>query len=87
MSEANGPDPVAAAKPERREHVPLGILYMVGATIVFAGSSAASKWLVASYSIGEVLFVRTVISLIVIAAFVLPKTGLAVYRTNRLGAP
>ena len=70
----------------RREHVLLGIVFMLGATVMFAAASALSKWLVASYSIGEVLFVRTAISLIVIAGFILPKTGLAVYRTTRLGA-
>jgi len=36
MSEASSL--IVSAKPVRREHVPLGILYMVGATIVFAGN-------------------------------------------------
>ena len=40
MSEATSL--IVSAKPMRREHVPLGILYMVGATIVFAASSAVS---------------------------------------------
>jgi drug/metabolite transporter (DMT)-like permease len=69
---------------KRREHVPLGILYMVGATIVFAASSACSKWLVATYPVGEVLFTRSVVSLIACAAFILPTTGIAVFRTRRL---
>ena len=69
---------------KRREHVPLGILYMVGATIVFAASSACSKWLVATYPVGEVLFTRSVVSLIACAAFILPTTGIAVFRTSRL---
>ena len=58
MSEASSL--IVSAKPARREHVPLGILYMVGATIVFAASSAVSKWLVASYPIGEVNGARRV---------------------------
>src|SRR5215813_12416921 len=41
MSEASSL--IVSAKPARREHVPLGILYMVSATIVFAVSSAVSK--------------------------------------------
>ena len=49
----------------RREHVPLGILYMIGATSVFAMSSATSKWLVDIYPVGEVLFTRSGLSLIV----------------------
>ena len=84
MSEATGPDLMVADKPARREHVPLGILYMVGATIVFAGSSAASKWLVATYPVGEVLFTRTAVALGACALFILPRTGLAVFRTQRL---
>jgi drug/metabolite transporter (DMT)-like permease len=69
---------------KRREHVPLGILYMVGATIVFSASSACSKWLVASYPVGEVLFTRSLVSLITLALFILPTTGIAVFRTGRL---
>jgi len=75
-----------SARSRRRDHVTLGIALMLGATVMFAVSSALSKWLVASYSIGEVLFVRTAISLLVFSAFILPKTGLAVFRTDRLGA-
>jgi len=67
----------------RREHVPLGILYMVGATIVFAISSAASKWLVDIYPVGEVLFTRSGFSLIACALVILPQTGLAVFHTQR----
>jgi drug/metabolite transporter (DMT)-like permease len=78
-SEAPAPE-----RSERREHIPLGILYMVGATIVFSASSACSKWLVASYPVGEVLFTRSVVSLIACAAVILPTTGLVVFRTNRL---
>jgi drug/metabolite transporter (DMT)-like permease len=72
------------ATPARREHIPLGILYMVAATIVFAASSATSKWLVARYPVGEVLFTRTAVALVACMLFILPQTGLAVFRTNRL---
>jgi drug/metabolite transporter (DMT)-like permease len=82
VAEASSSDlPVPAA---RREHVPLGILFMVGATILFAGSSAVSKWLVEPYPVGEVLFTRTLVSLITCALFILPRTGLGVFRTARL---
>src|ERR1700751_4940744 len=82
MSEASGL--IVSPKPMRREDVPLGILYMVAAPIVFAVSSAVSKWLVASYPIGEVLFTRTAIALLTCALFILPHIGLAVFRTQRL---
>ena len=65
MSEASSL--TVSAKPLRREHVPLGILYMVSATIVFAVSSAVSKWLVASYPVGEVLFTRTAVALLTLS--------------------
>jgi drug/metabolite transporter (DMT)-like permease len=67
-----------------RDQVPLGILHMIGATIVFSASSATSKWLVATYPPGEVLFTRSVVSLVACAAVILPATGLAVFRTARL---
>jgi drug/metabolite transporter (DMT)-like permease len=89
VAAATEPEAAAAAPPvdakARREHVPLGILYMIGATIAFSISSAVSKWLVASYPIGEVLFTRTGVAFLSCALFVLPQAGLAVYRTKRLG--
>jgi drug/metabolite transporter (DMT)-like permease len=57
---------------------------MIGATIMFAGSSAISKWLVASYPLGEVLFTRTAVALIACALFMMPYAGLGVFRTHRL---
>jgi drug/metabolite transporter (DMT)-like permease len=68
----------------RQERIPLGILYMLVATILFAGSSALSKWLVATYPIGEMLFMRAATALIGAGLVILPTTGLAVFRTKRL---
>jgi drug/metabolite transporter (DMT)-like permease len=67
----------------RTENVPRGILYMVVATVLFACASAASKWLVAIYPVGEVLFLRSLSSFIVCAAVMLPVTGLSVFATRR----
>jgi drug/metabolite transporter (DMT)-like permease len=74
----------APIAPVREERIPLGIAYMLAATVLFAGSSAASKWLVATYPIGEVLFTRSATSLIGVSLAILPFTGLAVFRTRRL---
>jgi drug/metabolite transporter (DMT)-like permease len=84
VTEASSPDWRLSAQSARREHVPLAIAYMIGATIVFAASSAVSKWLIATYPIGEVLFTRTAIALATCLIFILPQTGLAVFRTRRL---
>jgi drug/metabolite transporter (DMT)-like permease len=73
------------AEASRAERIPLGILYMVAATILFAGNSAISKWLVDVYPVGEVVFSRSLVSLIVCSIFILPQTGLAVFHTQRLG--
>jgi drug/metabolite transporter (DMT)-like permease len=70
----------------RRTNVPLGILYMLGATVLFAGSSAAAKWFVATYPFGEVLFMRQVASFITCAVLLLPFTGFGVFRTHRFPA-
>jgi len=84
VNEASSPDVTAPAKPARREHIPLGIAYMIAATILFAVSSAVSKWLVGTYPVGEVLFTRTAVALITCALFIVPRTGFAVFRTQRL---
>jgi drug/metabolite transporter (DMT)-like permease len=72
------------ASPLRLDRVPLGIAFMLGATVMFAVSSALSKWQVAAYSFDEVLFFRALASLVTVAAIILPRTGLAAFRTRRL---
>src|SRR5579863_8613257 len=67
----------------RTEDVPRAIILMVIATVLFSGASAASKWLVGIYPIGEVLFLRSLSSLISCAAVMLPVSGLAVFATRR----
>ncbi|MDC7785145.1 DMT family transporter [Rhodoplanes sp. TEM] len=71
-----------APAPPRVDNVPLGILFMVCSTVMFALSSALAKWLVAIYPVGEVMAFRSLSSLLVCSVFVLPVTGLAVFRTN-----
>jgi drug/metabolite transporter (DMT)-like permease len=68
----------------RDNHVVRGIMFMIGATVMFAISNAISKWVVASYPVGEVMFARSLSSLIVCSAFMLPATGLAVFATQRV---
>jgi len=70
----------------RRTNIPLAIFFMVASGALFSGSNAASKWLIATYPFGEVLFARTLVGLLTLGAFILPVTGLAVYRTSRLRA-
>jgi len=67
----------------RSDDVPRGIVCMVIATILFAGASAASKWLVAIYPVGEVLCLRSFASLIAGAAVILPVSGLSAFVTHR----
>jgi drug/metabolite transporter (DMT)-like permease len=63
--------------------IPRGILYMILATVLLAISNALAKWLVETYPVGEVMFSRSLSSLIICAAFVLPATGFAVFATHR----
>ena len=67
----------------RTEDVPRGILMMILATALFASASAASKWLVGEYPVGEVLFMRSLSSLIAVAVIILPVSGFSVYATAR----
>ncbi len=68
----------------RDNHVVRGIMFMIGATVLFAISNALSKWVVAIYPVGEVMFARSLSSLVVCAAFMLPVTGLSVFATGRV---
>ncbi|HEY5305850.1 MAG TPA: DMT family transporter [Pseudolabrys sp.] len=68
----------------RGDRVPRGILYMLGATVLFAVSNAIAKWQIGSYSFAEVLFFRALGSLAVCLILILPRTGWIVFRTHRL---
>jgi drug/metabolite transporter (DMT)-like permease len=66
-----------------KDHVPRGILCMVLATMMFATASALTKWQVGLYPVGEVVFARSISSLLVCSAIMLPMSGLAVFATQR----
>jgi drug/metabolite transporter (DMT)-like permease len=66
-----------------QDHVPRGIFCMVAATMLFSIAFALSKWVVALYPVGEVMFLRSFSSLIVVAAVMLPMTGFSVFATGR----
>jgi len=74
----------AFAKPT--DNVPLGILWMVVATILLAIAAAIAKWQSEFYPIGEVMVIRSLAGLVVCAVLLLPVTGLAVFATRRPGA-
>lgn len=86
MTEGRRIERHSPAPPVRQTQIPRAMMLMVGATLVFAASSAMSKWLVGIYPVTEVLFLRTIVGLAVLGLFILPTTGLAVYRTRKLGA-
>jgi drug/metabolite transporter (DMT)-like permease len=73
-----------AQAPVRRDDVPRGIAYMIGATALFAAVSVISKWEVGLYPTGEVVFVRSLVALVASSLVILPRTGFAVFRTERL---
>ena len=67
------------------DNIPLGIACMTGATLMFAASSAIMKFEVARYPLGEVMAARSLSSLLVCAAAVLPATGLGGLRDPPAG--
>jgi drug/metabolite transporter (DMT)-like permease len=73
-----------AQRAPRIDRVPLGVVYMLGATVMFAVSNALAKWQVETHHFVEVLFFRACGSLVICAALILPRTGLIVFRTRRL---
>lgn len=67
----------------RTDDVPRGILCMLAATVLFSGASAASKWLVGIYPVGEVLCLRSLASFVAGASMILPVSGLSAFATHR----
>lgn len=79
-----GPADAPSAQTKRHaDHVPRGIGFMVLATMLFSTASALTKWQVGLYPVGEVVFLRSISSLVVCAAVMLPMTGFSVYVTRR----
>ena len=78
----------AAAMPFARpaDNVPLGIVWMIGATVLLAVAAAIAKWQAAFYPVGEVMFIRSLSGLAACALLILPMSGLAVFATSRPGA-
>jgi drug/metabolite transporter (DMT)-like permease len=69
--------------PARKDNVLLGITLMIGATVLFAGTTALAKWLTKIYPVGEVMFFRSFCSLLACSAFILPVNGFSVFATRR----
>jgi len=65
------------------QNIPRGIVFMIVTTCLMAVSFAISKWLVATYPVGEVMFVRSAASFAVCAAIVLPFSGIGVFATGK----
>src|SRR5215472_1697881 len=74
---------VADAAAARRNQVSLGIAYMVGSTVMFAGGNAVVKWQLANYPLGQVAFGRTLFAFLTVVVIVLPRAGWSVWRTQR----
>src|SRR5690348_8769932 len=81
----------AAAAPRRfampapsREEVRAGILYMIGAVLVFSVINAAVKWETARLPVNEVIFFRCIFSLVPCAALLAASGGFRLLRTRRL---
>jgi drug/metabolite transporter (DMT)-like permease len=68
---------------DRRNQISRGIGYMIASTVVFAGVNAIVKLEVARYPVGEVAFYRALFALITAVVIILPRTGIAVFRTRR----
>ena len=58
---------------------------MIIATVAFAITHALSKWLVASYPVGQVMFSRSLVGFATCAAVLLPIHGTAVFATETPG--
>lgn len=78
--------PAAARGVAGRDHVPLGIALMIGATLFLTLSNVLAKGLVTRYPVGEVMALRSLAALGLALAFLLPRHGPAVFATRRPAA-
>jgi drug/metabolite transporter (DMT)-like permease len=79
-------EPAALPLAKPTDNVPLGIMWMIGATVLLAIAAAVAKWQTAFYPVGEVMFIRSFAGLVVCAVIILPMSGFAVFATRRPGA-
>ena len=73
----------ATAVGVHQDDVPRGIFCMIAATLSFSIAFAISKWVVALYPVGEVMFLRSFSMFVVVAMIMLPITGFSVFATQR----
>lgn len=66
---------------KRIDDVPLGVMLMIAATMLFAVSNAIAKWGSEHYPPGEVIFFRSYATLLIVVVFVVSRRGLEVFRT------
>jgi drug/metabolite transporter (DMT)-like permease len=59
---------------------------MIAGTVAFALTHALSKWLVATYPVGQIMFSRSLVGIAVCAAVLLPTIGPSVVATKRPAA-
>jgi drug/metabolite transporter (DMT)-like permease len=59
---------------------------MIAATAAFAITHALSKWLVATYPVGQIMFSRSLVGIAVCAAVLLPAIGPSAFSTKRPAA-
>jgi drug/metabolite transporter (DMT)-like permease len=68
-----------------REEIRAGILYMVGAVLLFSAINAGVKWETARYPVDEVVFFRCIFSLVPCLGLLATQGGFRLMRTRRLG--
>jgi drug/metabolite transporter (DMT)-like permease len=67
------------ASPQARSAVLVGIGLMLAATLMFSLNDVLGKWLVATYSVGQILLFRSIAAMLMLAPFLL-RAGLAPFR-------
>ena len=73
--------------PESTQATPTGALWAVGAVMCFSTNDVLIKFLSGDYALHEIVFIRSIIGILCVLAFILPFSGgWASLETRRLGA-
>ena len=72
-------------QPVRQVNILKGILYMLGAAVMFPIMNSLVKLLARDYPMGEIIWVRTAGQLLFIMLIFMPGQGMRLFKTERLG--
>jgi len=74
---------MASTALQTKDTTRLGILFMLLAVLMFSLNDVMGKWLVSTYSVGQLLLIRSLAALLILAPFIYRAGGRALFEIER----